>query len=159
MTTQELPKLTGSEKQVAWAEKIRDEKISDAEKWLAIFEQQAASETNPALKARHEESAAAYREALQLAHEHADSRWWIDNRSTSLRARVDQQRKERSKTDRQRNLDFVKAAASEINPKDKELFNAFDAAEEALEDNSPDADELFQRFVSLLKDRGIEVEV
>jgi hypothetical protein len=84
MTTQELPKLSGSEKQVAWAEKIRGDILSQAERVLARAVQE---EANPAPydseKVRLGNTR--YREEMErlVAGLRAvdSARWWIDNRS------------------------------------------------------------------------------
>lgn len=60
-----------------------------------------------------------------------------------------------TRTDR---LAFVKAAATQI-PQDDDVFEAFDAAECALEDGAADADELFVAFCELLDSRGVVVTV
>jgi hypothetical protein len=60
--------------------------------------------------------------------------------------------------DRSNRLAFVKAAATQIPSDDDEVFEAFDAAECALEDGAKDAEELFLAFCELLDARGIVVK-
>ena len=59
--------------------------------------------------------------------------------------------------DRTYRLEFVKAAAAQIDAKDDKVFEAFDAAECALEDDAPDADEKFVAFCDILDAKGIIV--
>jgi hypothetical protein len=54
-------------------------------------------------------------------------------------------------------LVYVKAAAGCIDADDDAIFNAFDAAETALEENAANAAELFGAFCALLDERGIVV--
>jgi hypothetical protein len=56
-------------------------------------------------------------------------------------------------------LAYVKAAATCIDASDDAVFEAFDAAECALEDGAPNAADLFASFCSLLDQRGITVTV
>jgi hypothetical protein len=51
----------------------------------------------------------------------------------------------------------VKAAATQIPADDDEVFEAFDAAECALEGGAENADEAFLAFCELLDGRGIKV--
>ncbi|MBN2329425.1 MAG: hypothetical protein JXR73_19955 [Candidatus Omnitrophica bacterium] len=57
-----LPELTGSEKQIAWALKIRREKIDD-------FKKQTAKVTDPKIK-----------EIIEWLSGHAEAKFWIDHR-------------------------------------------------------------------------------
>lgn len=65
----ELPELTGSEKQIAWATTLRQEFIGKAENWLKDEEE------------LFEEDVTEYREALDwLLRSKTKSRFWIDTR-------------------------------------------------------------------------------
>lgn len=68
------PALTGSEKQVAWAEKLRGEYMEDTRKVLATCRQMYAN--NPALDTVVERLTAAYELTLQ----NDTARYWIDAR-------------------------------------------------------------------------------
>ena len=58
---------------------------------------------------------------------------------------------------RENPLAYVKAAATCIDANDDEVFDAFDAAECALEDGAPDAAEKFAAFCAILDARGLVV--
>jgi hypothetical protein len=59
--------------------------------------------------------------------------------------------------DRNYRLEYVKEAAGHIGADDTEIFEAFDAAECALENDADDAAEKFVEFCELLDARGIVV--
>ena len=57
-----LPALTGSEKQIRWAESIRKEKMATAREWLARYPGEQADK------------------CLAWYGGHASASWWIDHR-------------------------------------------------------------------------------
>lgn len=69
-----LPALTGSQKQIAWARKIRGEKIADIRKWLD--ELHAAAERKGAAEQFEPQAAT----VMRLMADKVDSRYWIDSR-------------------------------------------------------------------------------
>ena len=71
---QGLPKLKGSEKQVAWAESIRAEKLADRETVAAWIAEKAPDADQRALGEK----------ALKHIVDVASESWWIDNRSYEL---------------------------------------------------------------------------
>ncbi len=92
-TENELPELTGSEKQVAWATKIRK---SSMEQWNNLVEhQQRSAVDTPELLADKNairwlaEDAEACREELAITvFNQAAARFWIDNRGVNFVAKV-----------------------------------------------------------------------
>lgn len=69
-----LPPLTGSDKQVAWARKIRADKIADVRKWMDGLRAQA--ERLGKIEEYETEAAA----IMQMLAEKTEARYWIDNR-------------------------------------------------------------------------------
>lgn len=81
-----LPALTGSERQVAWAEKIRHELIPAVERQIlgSLEELARVKTTTPADQAIYDACIAAARAAvtaeLDALRRRAEARWWIDHR-------------------------------------------------------------------------------
>lgn len=83
MTTETLPPLTGSEKQVAWATEIRDGALAD----LELVERMDASrpsmgepaDTKFAQRMTLRPAAIAFLRDVYASR--TDARWWIDNRT------------------------------------------------------------------------------
>jgi hypothetical protein len=70
-----LPTLTGSERQTAWAERIRADLIAKIDKY---------DSESPA---EHTDISAGIRQVLMGAvARHTTARWWIDNRDTAMNA-------------------------------------------------------------------------
>lgn len=67
--------LTGSEKQVAWAEQIRAEKLVQAEAAVTSVEKMANRGNPNAARALPKVQA-----GLAFAQQQTSARWWIDNR-------------------------------------------------------------------------------
>ena len=92
-----LPELTGSAKQVAWAEDIRAKAVRDAEDALG-FDQSRALVASGTLTAEQAARMPLLEQALREgASEHADAAWWIDNRFNAcplvikaVKARIDE---------------------------------------------------------------------
>lgn len=80
-----LPSLTGSPKQIAWAETIRAEKMAEMRQLLDLINEHPVPVEARILAAIH-----SLHEELQAQ---SASRWWIDNRGESVkdmvRARLD----------------------------------------------------------------------
>lgn len=74
-----LPTLTGSEKQVAWAESLRAEVVRLITK--RVDEQAARTPVD-----REHEVVAARSAFAEAIAKHTDARWWIDNRFAGFRA-------------------------------------------------------------------------
>lgn len=68
-----LVALAGSEKQVAWARKIRAEKVTEVEAYFARMAERVA----PAKVEMFDEQCSVIRQVLAGK---AEARWWIDNR-------------------------------------------------------------------------------
>lgn len=101
-----LPELTGSEKQIAWAETIRKGKLESiavfitiVEKWHDTGEVYESTygdkwgEGNPRARLMHVELSELVRELktvdraeafIAIVHEKTDARWWIDGRDMSF---------------------------------------------------------------------------
>lgn len=82
-TAEQLPALTGSEKQVAWAEKIRANALATITEQLKQFDEigpdmVAAGRLTEAQLAAGREAMTSFRDQI-LAH--ADAAWWIDQRA------------------------------------------------------------------------------
>lgn len=80
MTTTNLPALTGTPKQVAWAEDIRRKQLAEVAGYIAQTREQGT---------RQPEKAAMF-DALIAAVEadiptRTDASWWIDNQHTAWR--------------------------------------------------------------------------
>ncbi len=75
-----LPNLTGSEKQVAWAETIRRDRLAQLDKVLDALRQPASRLTEAG---RADLFAALDRLAGEYRGQ-AEARWWIDHRGMSL---------------------------------------------------------------------------
>lgn len=78
----ELAPLVGSPNQVAWAEKIRAERIAHLEHVLAVAYE--GTSTRPDLVARREAGRAQTTAALAAARRQTAAKWWIDTRLTSV---------------------------------------------------------------------------
>ena len=70
----DLPGLDGSEKQVAWARKIRAEKIATISKIIAKYSDKAA------LQGEQEKFDSHVALVMQGLYSKTASKWWIDNR-------------------------------------------------------------------------------
>lgn len=77
-TEHDLPTLSGSPKQIAWAREIRTTKVGE----VADFVHAARARTPPEKADRFEQHAAA---VMQGLYGQAVARWWIDNREQSAR--------------------------------------------------------------------------
>lgn len=66
---QQLPELTGSEKQVTWAQRIRAEKMGKLNEFMDDLENWATPEET-----------ADYQEAYRRIASKASAAWWIDHR-------------------------------------------------------------------------------
>jgi len=75
-----LPELTGSEKQIAWANQIRGKVLAE----LAELKQQAAAAGNDWDGAE----AATVRGLVDQILAHTAASWWIDNRNETLRSLI-----------------------------------------------------------------------
>ncbi len=79
----DLPTLIGSDKQIAWAETIRAEKLAEMNRLAEQIDVNAAADKahaeNPKVA-----SADQAREALASIRGNTSSRFWIDNRSSSI---------------------------------------------------------------------------
>ena len=92
-----LSGLTGSEKQVAWAEDIRSKAVRDAEDALG-YDQSRALVASGTLTAEQEARLPLLERALREgASEHAGAAWWIDHRFEAgplvikaVKARIDE---------------------------------------------------------------------
>ena len=74
-----MPPLTGSEKQVAWAESIRADICWRTEEWIALMVEKAVKARTP--QSELEQGEARYRSLYQKLREMNQASWWIDNRS------------------------------------------------------------------------------
>lgn len=83
---QGLPALKGSEKQVAWAETIRQAILSAAEAGLADFTAEVEALDPGTTKETQETNIAIARAAIEDAKARAEARWWIDNRDIASAA-------------------------------------------------------------------------
>lgn len=83
--TKELPKLSGSQKQVAWAEKIRAEKIAQAEGWLENAKKSLADPVHADYRDHYAKEVAELEAALEYAHTVTSASQWIDWRRDKLR--------------------------------------------------------------------------
>ncbi len=81
---QGLPALTGSEKQIAWAESIRAEKQAELER---LVEQAAKSSPTP-------EQRQQFNDAIAAVLAETAASWWIDNRDRTARQIVGEKIKE-----------------------------------------------------------------
>ena len=68
-----LPELTGSEKQISWANRIRTEKIADLEK---LFDSWASQRTT----ANSAQIDAVVSSVIEFVRKQTSAAWWIDNR-------------------------------------------------------------------------------
>lgn len=68
-----LPELTGSEKQINWAKRIRVEKIADLEK---LFDSWASQRT----AANSAQIDAVVSSVIEFVRKQTSAAWWIDNR-------------------------------------------------------------------------------
>ena len=73
--------LTGSEKQIQWAEDIRSKTLAPAR--VAEVETMIAT-----YAAKQPAAAAAVRKALDIVTAEASAAWWIDNRDQTLKLLV-----------------------------------------------------------------------
>ncbi|WP_305043864.1 hypothetical protein [Geoalkalibacter sp.] len=90
-----LPALTGTEKQIGWAETIRAERIGEIDQAVASYEGKLASLNDERRRradevavedgfASIEESLSCVREAAELLRSERSAHWWIDNRTTRI---------------------------------------------------------------------------
>lgn len=83
MNTTTLPALSGSEKQIAWAEQIREKKIPAIESIkVALYAKRPAFLSEAALAQISEEIEAFFAEITQ----NASAKFWIDKRESSMSA-------------------------------------------------------------------------
>lgn len=86
MDTAKLATLTGSEKQVAWAETIRAQKIAAMEaaltdEWNVEMWTDMIVDGTQEIVCKGEPRINRYRKALALSTRIARAAWWIDNRA------------------------------------------------------------------------------
>ena len=74
-----MPPLTGSEKQVAWAESIRADICWHTEEWIAEMVEKADKAGTP--QSELEQGEARYRSLYQKLRAMNQASWWIDHRS------------------------------------------------------------------------------
>jgi hypothetical protein len=77
---QGLPRLTGSEKQVAWATTIRDELLGRCEGWIKKTIEMAEGKATDEDLARFREETG---KALETLKSKTSASWWIDHRGDS----------------------------------------------------------------------------
>lgn len=77
----DLPALTGSEKQIAWARTLRAERMGDFSKMI----DQMRGRVKPGAETEFENTAASY--MVQLAGQSA-AKWWIDGRDLTVQQLV-----------------------------------------------------------------------
>ena len=77
---QGLPRLTGSEKQVAWATTIRDELLGRCEGWIKETIKMAEGKATDEDLARFREETG---KALETLKSKTSASWWIDHRGDS----------------------------------------------------------------------------
>jgi DNA-binding transcriptional regulator YiaG len=97
-----LPDLTGSPKQIAWAQSIRLAGLAD----LEGYARRPRRHVSDAAHARMDE--ALYRILVRIAEAHAEAKWWIDNRGNIGAAAHDEM------TD----ADRAEIAAASVEPQD-----------------------------------------
>lgn len=92
-----LPGLTGSEKQVAWAEDIRSKAVRDAEDALGFDQSRALVASGTLTDEQAARMPLLERALREGASEHTDAAWWIDNRFNAcplvikaVKARIDE---------------------------------------------------------------------
>lgn len=74
----EMKELKGSEKQIAWAEKIRIEQLNNLELKAREFEERALVAK---ISAKPLSIAKQIRESIEEMRNEESAKWWIDNRS------------------------------------------------------------------------------
>jgi hypothetical protein len=95
---QGLPALIGSEKQVAWAAKIRGERLDTWERLIALWEAKLEEKRESGLTekergeaqergiedplAKASENQRQYHQRLTKARQETSAKWWIDHRSS-----------------------------------------------------------------------------
>jgi hypothetical protein len=85
-----LPTLSGSEKQIAWASKIRLQMLPEIEKAVAKIDAIRPYE-DPLTDAAYAEIADAIALIASEMRSETDARWWIDNRNAAARYLIEQQ--------------------------------------------------------------------
>jgi hypothetical protein len=75
-----LPELTGSEKQVAWAQKIRDQAIAYTKK---RFKPEMLDGTVQPMNEKQKQILDATRDAWKKLQDEQSAKWWIDNKDTA----------------------------------------------------------------------------
>ena len=77
-----LTPLTGSQKQVAWAESVRADICRRTEEWIAEMLEKAVKAGTP--QSELEQGEARYRDLYQKVREMNQASWWIDRRSDQV---------------------------------------------------------------------------
>lgn len=123
-----LPSLTGTEKQIAWAETIRGGRVREAHAVLVAAEQldaELATGADPANlslvgaiadkcdEVQPGNSIAPVLRAYLGAIEKTEAKWWIDNRDTSLRSLPEIFEQERATAEAARAKDLEREAVNE----------------------------------------------
>lgn len=75
-------KLEGSEKQIAWAEKIQAEKIEEITNYIERTEKRIANGTNVE---HNENQLTKANKALEIYQNETSAKWFIDNREVMAR--------------------------------------------------------------------------
>lgn len=76
MATADLPLLTGSPKQIAWADDIRAQALVEIDKFRAGMAAHVAQHPEAAVEETSNNAA-----LDQVIADHPDARWWIDHRN------------------------------------------------------------------------------
>lgn len=82
----ELPELTGTEKQIAWAEDIRRDAITEGERsyrtWMDDLNATLArTDIDDARRVKTQQRIDAAQRGWDMLHTKTSAAWWIDNRS------------------------------------------------------------------------------